>query len=285
MTDFPLYKEELRQFVRMTLDEDIGRGDLTTQATIPPHETLKAVMQTRENMVLGGIPLALEIIHTVDSAIRTDVHVQDGVEVMAGSVILTLEGNARSILTAERSALNILQHLSGIATLTRTYVREIEHTGCILLDTRKTIPGYRKLAKYATRLGGAQNHRMRLDDGMLIKDNHIAIAGGVEAAVEAARNFDSRASNIGITVECDTLDQAHKAVEAGADRLLLDNMALDMLEEAVSAFKGKVKLEASGGVTLETIKAIAETGVDYISVGRITQSAPAVDIGLDHLSS
>lgn len=156
MTDFPLYKEELRQFVRMTLDEDIGRGDLTTQATIPQHSSLKAVMQTRENMVLAGMPLALEIIHTVDSAVRADIHVQDGVEIMAGSVILTLEGNARSILTAERSALNILQHLSGIATLTRAYVREIEHTGCILLDTRKTIPGYRKLAKYATRLGGGQ---------------------------------------------------------------------------------------------------------------------------------
>ncbi|MCC3861301.1 carboxylating nicotinate-nucleotide diphosphorylase [Pseudemcibacter aquimaris] len=278
----PLFKEELRSFIRMTLDEDIGRGDLTTLATIPADNILKAEMNARENMVIAGIEIAEKIIHTVDPAIKVEILVQDGVEVTAGNVIMRLEGNARNILTAERSALNVLQHLSGIATLTRTYVKEIEHTECRLLDTRKTIPMFRKLAKYATKMGGAMNHRMRLDDGILIKDNHIASVGSVKAAIDAAKNYGSDASTIGITVECDTLDQAEEAVNAGADRLLLDNMSNDMLRDAVSKYKGRVGLEASGGVTLETIKSIADTGVDYISVGRITQSAPAVDIGLDY---
>lgn len=278
----PLFKEELRSFIRSMLDEDIGRGDITTLATIPADATLKADMNARETMVIAGIDVAVKIIHTVDPAIHVEVMVQDGLEVTADNVIMRLDGNARNILTAERSALNLLQHLSGIATLTRTYVKEIEHTDCRLLDTRKTIPMYRKLAKYASKMGGAMNHRMRLDDGMLIKDNHIASVGSVKAAVEAAKNYGSDASTIGITVECDTPDQASDAVDAGADRLLLDNMTNEMLREAVLKYKGKVKLEASGGVTLATIKSIAETGVDYISVGRITQSAPAVDIGLDY---
>ncbi|MDC1090263.1 carboxylating nicotinate-nucleotide diphosphorylase [Pseudemcibacter sp.] len=278
----PLFKEELRPFIRSMLDEDIGRGDITTLATIPADATLKAEMNARETMVIAGIDIAEKIIHTVDPAIKVEIMAQDGIEVTAGNVIMTLDGNARNILTAERSALNLLQHLSGIATLTKTYVKEIEHTQCRLLDTRKTIPTYRKLAKYASKMGGAMNHRMRLDDGILIKDNHIASVGSVKAAVIAAKNYGSDASTIGITVECDTLDQALDAVNAGADRLLLDNMTNDMLSEAVTKYKGKVKLEASGGVTLETIKSIAETGVDYISVGRITQSAPAVDIGLDY---
>jgi nicotinate-nucleotide pyrophosphorylase (carboxylating) len=278
----PLFKEELRSFIRSMLDEDVGRGDLTTLATIPADAILKAEMNARETMVIAGIDIAEKIIHTVDPAITVEIMAQDGVEVTAGNVIMRLDGNARNILTAERSALNLLQHLSGIATLTKTYVKEIEHTECRLLDTRKTIPMYRKLAKYASKMGGAINHRMRLDDGMLIKDNHVASVGSVKAAVMAAKNYGSDASTIGITVECDTLDQAIDAVYAGADRLLLDNMSNEMLSEAVTKYKGKVKLEASGGVTLQSIKSIAETGVDYISVGRITQSAPAVDIGLDY---
>lgn len=281
--DSPLYKEELRQFVKNTLDEDVGRGDLTTLATIPADQTLSAAMVARENMVIAGMFIAIEIIKTCDPLARIEVIAQDGLEVVAGSVILKVTGNARKLLTAERSALNILQHLSGIATLTRAYIREIEHTDCRLLDTRKTIPGYRKLAKYATRMGGAINHRMRLDDGVLIKDNHIAQLGCIRTAIDAAKAYDTTASSIGITVECDTLDQAADAVSAGADRLLLDNMDNHMLRKAVEAFKGQVKLEASGGVTLDTIREIAETGVDYISVGRITQSAPAVDIGLDYI--
>lgn len=283
MSEMPLYKEEMRIFIKNALDEDVGRGDLTTLATIPADQKLSAAMVARENMVIAGMFLAVDIIKACDPGAQIEILAADGLEVMAGSSILKVTGNARKLLTAERTALNILQHLSGIASLTRHYVRQIEHTDCTLLDTRKTLPGYRKLAKYATRLGGAENHRMRLDDGMLIKDNHIARIGSISAAVNAAKTYDSSASTIGITVECDTLEQAAEAVEAGADRLLLDNMKCDMLLNAVKLYKGQVKLEASGGVTLETIKTIAETGVDYISVGRITQSAPAMDIGLDYL--
>lgn len=279
----PLFKEELRHFISCVLEEDIGSGDITTIATIPSTANLRAEMSARETIVIAGINIAERIIHTVDSAISIEILVQDGIQVTGGNTLMRLEGNARKILTAERSALNILQHLSGIATLTRQYVKEIEHTNCRLLDTRKTIPMMRKLAKYATRMGGAMNHRMCLDDGILIKDNHIASVGSVKNAIEAAKNYGATASAIGITVECDTLEQAAEAATAGADRLLLDNMSLDMLRIAVADFGDKVILEASGGVTFDTIKEIAETGVNFISVGRITQSAPAIDIGLDYL--
>ena len=181
--------------------------------------------------------------------------------------------------TAERSALNTLQHLSGIATLTRRYVDAIAGTGAVLLDTRKTLPGLRVLEKYAARMGGAHNHRMRLDDGVLIKDNHVAVCGGV---AEAVRRAKAAATGLEVQVEVDRLDQIEAALAAGADRLLLDNLPPSVLREAVGLVAGRVPLEASGGVTLETIRAIAETGVDYISVGRITQSAPAVDVGLDY---
>lgn len=280
----PLYKEELRHFVSAVLDEDVGTGDITSLATIPIDATIKAELNARETMVIAGINIAAKIIHAVDSAIKIEPLVSDGLEVTAGNTIMRLSGNARNILTAERSALNVLQHLSGIATLTRLYVKEIEHTNCQLLDTRKTIPLYRKLAKYAAKMGGATNHRMRLDDGILIKDNHIASIGSVEKAISAAKSYGTDKSTIGITVECDTLEQAEQATASGADRLLLDNMSLDMLRAAVAKYSGTVKLEASGGVTLTSIKRIAETGVDYISVGRITQSAPAIDIGLDYIS-
>jgi nicotinate-nucleotide pyrophosphorylase (carboxylating) len=193
---------------------------------------------------------------------------------------MRLEGNARAMLTAERSALNTLQHLSGIATLTRRFVDAIAGTGATLLDTRKTIPGLRALDKYAARMGGAQNHRLRLDDGVLIKDNHVAVCGGVAQAVRAARSANT---GLQIQVEVDRIAQIEPALDAGADRLLLDNMGLATLREAVELVAGRVPLEASGGVNLDTIRGIAETGVDYISVGRITQSAPAVDIGLDYL--
>ncbi len=279
----PLFKEELRQFIKSALDEDVGHGDLTSLATIPADQNLSAAMVARENIVVAGMFIAVEVIKTCDPLARIEVITADGAEVVAGSIMLKVTGNARKLLTAERTALNILQHLSGIATLTRAYVHEIAHTDCRLLDTRKTIPGYRKLAKYATCMGGAMNHRMRLDDGLLIKDNHIAQLGSIKAAIDAAKAHDTSASTIGITVECDTLDQAADAVAAGADRLLLDNMTNEMLRDAVAQYKGQIKLEASGGVTLNSVKEIAETGVDYISVGRITQSAPAVDIGLDYL--
>jgi len=205
--------------------------------------------------------------------------VSDGDAVDAGTVLMRLGGNARAMLAAERSALNTLQHLSGIATMTRSYVDRIAGTGARLLDTRKTIPGLRVLEKYAARMGGAENHRMRLDDGLLIKDNHVAVAGGVAKAVQAAKAANTR---FPVQVEVDRIDQIQPALEAGADRLLLDNMPPPVLREAVALVAGRVPLEASGGVNLDTIRAIAETGVNYISVGRITQSAPAVDIGLDY---
>jgi nicotinate-nucleotide pyrophosphorylase (carboxylating) len=192
---------------------------------------------------------------------------------------MRLEGTARAMLAAERSALNTLQHLSGISTLTRRYVDEIAGTGAALLDTRKTIPGLRLLEKYAARMGGAVNHRMRLDDGLLIKDNHVAVCGGVGEAVRRAK---AAGTGLQIEVEVDRIDQIEPALAAGADRLLLDNMPMAVLREAVALVAGRVPLEASGGVTLETIREIAEAGVDFVSVGRITQSAPAADIGLDY---
>ena len=192
---------------------------------------------------------------------------------------MRIEGNARAMLAAERSALNTLQHLSGIATLTSQYIDAIAGTGAILIDTRKTVPGLRVLEKYATRMGGAQNHRMRLDDGVLIKDNHVAVCGGV---AEAVRRAKAAGTGLQVQVEVDRIDQIEPALTAGADRLLLDNMPAHVLRQAVALVARRVPLEASGGVTLETIREIAETGVDYISVGRITQSAPAVDIGLDY---
>ncbi len=192
---------------------------------------------------------------------------------------MRVEGRARPMLSAERSALNTLQHLTGIATLTRSYANMIAGTSCILLDTRKTIPGLRAIEKYAARMGGAHNHRMRLDDGILIKDNHVAICGSIEAAVRAAK---AGKSALPVQVEVDTTDQIEPALKAGADRLLFDNMSVEMLREGVALVAGRVPIEASGGVRLDTIRAIAETGVTYVSVGRITQSAPAADIGLDY---
>jgi nicotinate-nucleotide pyrophosphorylase (carboxylating) len=275
-------RQEIERVVAMALAEDVGSGDLTSRATIPEDLSITATLHAREPMVLAGLPLAAATFHACDPNSAFEGLAHDGDRLDAGTVIARVTGNARAVLTAERTALNIVQHLSGIATLTRTYADRITHTDCKLLDTRKTIPGLRKLAKYAVRMGGGHNHRMRLDDGVLIKDNHIARIGSVTAAVEAAKAADTGASTIGITVECDTLDQAQDAIAAGADRLLLDNMTLDELRQAVAMADGRVKLEASGGVMLETIAAIAETGVDYVSVGRITQSAPAVDIGLDY---
>jgi nicotinate-nucleotide pyrophosphorylase (carboxylating) len=213
----------------------------------------------------------------LDPVARVERRVEEGGRAEMGDLLLSVEGNARALLTAERSALNTLQHLSGIATLTRLYVDAIAGTGAILLDTRKTLPGLRVLEKYATRMGGAQNHRMRLDDAAMIKDNHVAVAGGVAEAVRRAVDAGIRR----IIVEVDRLDQIEPAIAAGATHLLLDNMGVAALREAVAMVAGRVPTEASGGITLETIAETAATGVTYVSVGRITQSAPAVDIGLD----
>ena len=271
---------DVNDFVRRVLAEDLGSGgDITSAATIDADARFTAEMNCRQPITIAGLDIAIAFFRALDQSVRIEKPTKDGESVAAGTVLLRLEGNARAMLAAERSALNTLQHLSGIATLTRQYVDLIEGTGATLLDTRKTIPGLRLLEKYAARMGGAENHRIRLDDGLLIKDNHVAVAGGVAEAVEAAK-----AANTGfpVQVEVDRIDQIEPALAAGADRLLLDNMPPPILREAVALVAGRVPLEASGGVNLETIRGIAETGVNYISVGRITQSAPAVDIGLDY---
>jgi nicotinate-nucleotide pyrophosphorylase (carboxylating) len=270
----------LAEFVQSVLSEDLGiGGDVTSAATIAADASFNASMNARQAIVVAGLEIAAAFFRTLDVEVEIEVAVKDGDSVAAGSTLMRLSGNARAMLSAERSALNTLQHLSGIATMTRQYVDAIAGTGAVLLDTRKTVPGLRALDKYAARMGGAQNHRMRLDDGVLIKDNHVAVCGGVAEAVRRAK-----AANTGlqVQVEVDRIDQIEPALAAGADRLLLDNMDPAQLREAVRLVGRRVPLEASGGVTLETIRFLAETGVDFISVGRITQSAPAVDIGLDY---
>jgi nicotinate-nucleotide pyrophosphorylase (carboxylating) len=271
---------DLDDFVKRTLAEDLGTGgDVTSSATIAADARFTAEMNARQPIVLTGIEIAEAFFKALDGGIQIEVLAKDGDAVEAGSTLMRLAGNARAMLSAERSALNTLQHLSGIATLTRRYVDAIAGTGATLIDTRKTIPGLRTLEKYAVRMGGGQNHRVRLDDGVLIKDNHVAVCGG---AAEAVRRAKAANTGLQVQVEVDRIDQIEPALAAGADRLLLDNMPPPVLREAVALVAGRVPLEASGGVTLETIRTLAETGVDYISVGRITQSAPAVDIGLDY---
>ena len=274
---------DLDDFVRRVLAEDLGSGgDVTSNATIDADARFTATMNGRQQLVVAGLDIAAAFFRALDAEVEIELLATDGDAADAGSLLMRLSGNARGMLTAERSALNTLQHLSGIATLTRTYVDAIAETGAVLLDTRKTIPGLRVLEKYATRMGGAQNHRMRLDDGVLIKDNHVAVCGGVSEAVRRAKHANT---GLQVQVEVDRVDQIEPALGAGADRLLLDNMPPSVLREAVGRVAGRVPLEASGGVSLDTIRAIAETGVDYISLGRITQSAPAVDIGLDYAVS
>ena len=275
---FALDHFDLDGFVRATLAEDLGEhGDITSAAVIPADACFSGVMRSREAIVVAGLSVAEAFFRALDPDVELEPQVEDGGRAGAGDILLRLRGNARALLTAERSALNTLQHLSGVATFTRRYVDAIAGTGAILLDTRKTIPGLRALEKYATRMGGAQNHRMRLDDAAMIKDNHVAVAGGVGEAVRRAVD-----AGIGrIIVEVDRLDQIEPAIAAGATHLLLDNMGTAALREAVDQVAGRVPTEASGGIALDTIRAAAETGVTYISVGRITQSAPAVDIGLD----
>ncbi|OWK33467.1 carboxylating nicotinate-nucleotide diphosphorylase [Sphingomonas dokdonensis] len=265
-------------FVAATLREDLGPGvDVTSEAVIPADARFDAVMATRDAITVAGLEIAAAFFRQLDPAATIEQLVEDGARVPAGTALMRIGGMARALLTAERSALNTVQHLSGIATMTSGYVDRIEDTGAILLDTRKTLPGLRLLEKYATRMGGAQNHRMGLWDAAMIKDNHVAVAGDVAEAVRRAR----AAGVAEIIVEVDRIDQIEPALTAGATRLLLDNMPPPMLREAVALIDGRLPSEASGGVSLDTIRAIAETGVNFISVGRLTQSAPAADIGLD----
>ncbi len=271
---------DLPAFVAATLSEDMGEaGDITAAAVIPADAVFTGVMDSRDAITVAGLDLAAAFFRHLDPHAVLEPLVADGDRVAAGTALLRLRGNARALLTAERSALNTVQHLSGIATLTARYVAEIAGTGATLLDTRKTIPGLRLLEKYATRMGGATNHRMGLWDAAMIKDNHVAVAGSVGEATARAK----AAGIERIIVEIDSLDQIEPALSAGATHLLLDNMTPPTLREAVAMIAGRVPAEASGGVNLDTIRAIAETGVTYISVGRLTQSAPAADIGLDFI--
>lgn len=269
-------------FVRATLAEDLGdTGDITSAAVIPADARFNGVMDSRDAIVVAGLDIAAAFFRALDPNVTIEMLAADGDRVAAGTDLMRLSGLARAMLTAERSALNTVQHLSGIATLTRRYVDAIAGTGATLLDTRKTIPGLRVLEKYAVRMGGAKNHRMGLWDAAMIKDNHVAVAGGVAEAVRRAKD----AGIASIILEVDRLDQIEPGLAAGATHLLLDNMSVPDIRAAVSLVAGRVPIEASGGVNLDTIRGIAETGVTYVSVGRITQSAPAADIGLDLASA
>jgi len=269
---------DIDRFVAATLAEDLGTiGDITSAAVIPAEARFAGVMDSRDAITVAGLALADAFFRALDPEVRIEHLVEDGQTVAAGTELMRIEGRARAMLTAERSALNTVQHLSGVATMTRAYVDRMQGTGAILLDTRKTIPGLRVLEKYATRMGGAKNHRMGLWDAAMIKDNHVAVAGDVGEAVRRARD----AGIAQIIVEVDHVDQIEPALAAGATHLLLDNMPPAILRGAVALVDGRVPTEASGGVSLDTIRAIAESGVTYVSVGRLTQSAPAADIGLD----
>ena len=277
MSVFQLDGFDLDAFVVATLAEDVGSGDVTAAAVIPADAVFDGVMDSRDAVVVAGLPIAAAFFRALDPAVEIEILAAEGEAVAAGSDLMRLRGNARALLTAERSALNTVQHLSGISTMTRAYVDAMTGSGATLLDTRKTIPGLRRLEKYATRMGGAQNHRMGLWDAAMIKDNHVAVAGSVEEAVARA----VRAGIGAIIVEVDRIDQIEPALGAGATHLLLDNMGPERLREAVALVAGRVPTEASGGVRLDTIAAIAASGVSDVSVGRLTHSAPAADIGLD----
>ncbi len=278
-TPFILPHFDLDAFVRATLAEDLGPTgrDVTSESVIPADARFVGTMDSRDAIIVAGLPIAVAFFAHLDPEMEIEVLASEGASIPPGADLLRLKGNARAMLTAERSALNTVQHLSGIATMTRAYVAAIAGTGATLLDTRKTIPGLRVLEKYATRMGGATNHRMGLWDAAMIKDNHVAVAGGVAEAVRRARDAGVER----IILEVDRIAQIEPGLAAGATHLLLDNMDVPTLHEAVALVSGRVPTEASGGVTLDTIRAKAETGVTYISVGRLTQSAPAADIGLD----
>jgi nicotinate-nucleotide pyrophosphorylase (carboxylating) len=277
--------EEIAEKVRDALREDVGTGDVTTLATVPQTAPARAVLVAREPLVLAGLALARETFQQVSSQAQFTRDAQDGQSLGNGDVLLEVSGPAAAILTAERVALNFLQRLSGVATLTAQFVQAVRGTQAKIVDTRKTTPGWRHLEKYAVRCGGGQNHRVGLFDMVLIKDNHLAALrfeppNPVEAAVRRARE---RFPGLQVEVEADTAEQVEQALLAGADIILLDNMDLEQMRTAVLWAKGKAKTEASGGVTLASVRAIAETGVDYISVGALTHSARAVDIALDFL--
>jgi len=274
----PIYLENA---VRAALDEDLGRaGDITTLATIPAGTQATAVLAVRKPGVVCGLPIAEASFKLIDPSIRFETLVEDGASVPGDRTpVARVSGDARAILTAERTALNYLSRMSGISTMTAKYVALVAHTNAKICCTRKTTPGLRAFEKYAVRCGGAMNHRFGLDDAVLIKDNHIAVCGGIREALRAAKAFVGHL--VKVEIEVDTLEQLQEVLDEGADFCLLDNMSTDMMREAVKMSAGRVKLEASGGINIETVKAIAETGVDLISSGALTHSAPILDLGLD----
>jgi nicotinate-nucleotide pyrophosphorylase (carboxylating) len=270
----------IEQAVRAALLEDFGRaGDVTSLATIPAEARAKAVFGARKSGVLSGLDVAAAAFRLVDPSVRFTAHLADGAALAPKAEVATVEGPARAILTAERVALNFMGRMSGIATLTRAYVDAVKPARASIADTRKTTPGLRCFEKYAVRCGGGMNHRFGLDDAVLIKDNHIAVAGGVVAALRAAKRHVGHL--VKIEIEVDRLDQLDEVIAEGADVVMLDNMSLADLREGVRRVAGRMKIEASGGVNLDTVKAIAETGVDIISIGALTHSAPVLDLGLD----
>ncbi len=271
----------LEDIVRAALKEDLGHGhDITTECVVPLDKDARAVVNARKAGRLAGVVAGLAAFTLTDPDCEIEIFKMDGEDVAEGEDIAVITGSARSILTAERTALNFMQHLSGIATLTKSYVDAIEDTGAKIADTRKTIPGMRALAKQAVRLGGGMNHRYGLDDAVLIKDNHIALAGGIYPALQMAK--ENAGHMVKIEIEVDTIDQLEEVLQhGGADIIMLDNFTIKDMEKAVKMIDGKAIIEASGGVNLNTVKAIAETGVHIISVGALTHSAHALDIGLD----
>ncbi|AUH66581.1 carboxylating nicotinate-nucleotide diphosphorylase [Paracoccus zhejiangensis] len=272
---------KLDQLIQLWLDEDCNHYDLTAKIMVDDAARASFGLNAREDIILSGLPMVERVFRTLDPDCRFEASCRDGDRIAAGTTFATVTGHAQSLLTAERVALNLMQRMSGIAGLTADYVRAIEGTGAVLVDTRKTTPGLRMLEKYAVTCGGGRNHRLGLDNGIMLKDNHIAVAGSISAAVARAKAHAPILTKI--EVECDRLEQVREALEAGADVIMLDNMSNDDMRAAVTWVAGRVPLECSGGVRLDTIRAKAETGVDIISVGRITQSAACVDIGLDEL--
>lgn len=270
--------EAMTLLIRAALSEDIGTGDITTNYTIPPDHRSTAHLIAKADIVLAGVDVAREVFMIVDPEISFELIYNDGASIPKGTAFATLSGRTHSLLKAERLALNFLQRLSGIATLTRAYVDQVKGTGAAILDTRKTTPLMRDLEKYAVRMGGGSNHRMGLWDGILIKDNHISACGGITEAISKARSASP--SRMNIEVECETLDQVQEALSAGADIIMLDNMPIPVMAEAVRLIARRVATEASGNVTLDNVWAIAQSGMDFISVGALTHSAPAADISL-----
>jgi len=284
-----MYKQEAapldRALIARALEEDIGFGDLTTLATVPAEQTIVATIITRQPGVVAGLDIAAAVFQTVDAGLHIEQYVADGTKVQPNDRLMRIEGSARSVLTAERTALNFLGRLSGIATLTAACVAAIAGTQAAIIDTRKTTPGLRALEKYAVRMGGGRNHRFALDDGILIKDNHIAAAGGVGVAIARARQHAPHL--LKIEVECETLEQVQEALDAGADVILLDNMSIGQQKEAVALIRrrdARVLIEASGniGTNPERLAAEAASGVDFISLGALTHSAPNFDVSLEY---